>query len=83
VLDPDLGSFSDLDRRRHIEPYLSAVANARHHRTGEPIAISTQRERVQVVGRMLNAMTEWGWEEAPRRRLVFERDSAALPTRRR
>lgn len=79
VLDPGLVSFSELDRRRHIEPYLAAIANARHHRTGEPIAISTQRSRVQVVGRMLNAMTEWGWQEAPRRRLVFERDSPRRP----
>jgi integrase len=79
TLDPDLASFSDLDRRRHIEPYLAEIANARHHRTGEPIAISTQRSRVQVVGRMLNAMTEWGWQEAPRRRLVFERDSPRRP----
>jgi integrase len=78
-IDPDLSSFSDLDRRRHVEPYLSAVATARHYRSGEPIAISTQRSRIQVVGRMLDAMTEWGWEEAPRRRLVFERDSPRLP----
>jgi integrase len=78
-IDPDLSSFSDLDRRRHVEPYLSTVAAARHYRSGEPIAISTQRSRIQVVGRMLDAMTEWGWEEAPRRRLVFERDSPRLP----
>ena len=28
---------------------------------------------------MLDAMTEWGWEEAPDRRLVFDRDSPRLP----
>ncbi|MHB8593381.1 MAG: tyrosine-type recombinase/integrase [Acidimicrobiales bacterium] len=78
-IDPDLSSFSDLDRRRHVEPYLSAVAAAQHYRSGEPIAISTQRSRIQVVGRMLDAMTEWGWEEAPGRRLVIERDSPRLP----
>jgi integrase len=78
-IDPALSSFADLDRRRHVEPYLSAVATAVHYRSGEPIAISTRRSRIQVVGRMLDAMTEWGWEEAPRRRLVFERDSPRLP----
>ena len=78
-IDPTLSSFADLDRRRHIEPYLSAVANAVHHRSGEPIAISTQRGRIQVVGQMLDAMTEWGWEEAPRRRMIFERDSPLRP----
>ncbi|MGH9284483.1 MAG: tyrosine-type recombinase/integrase [Acidimicrobiales bacterium] len=76
---PELATFADLDRRRHIEPYLSAVAAALNHRTGEPIAASTQRSRIQAVGRMLDAMGEWGWEEAPRRRLVFDRDSPKLP----
>ncbi len=78
-IDPELSSFSDLDRRTHVEPYLNAVALAVHHRTGDPIAISTHRSRIQVVGRMLDAMAEWGWEEAPGRRLVFERDSPRLP----
>jgi len=79
ALDPDLVTFADLDRRRHIEPYLSAVAMAVNERTGEPVAVSTRRSRIQAVGRMLEAMTEWGWEEAPDRRLVFDRDSPRLP----
>ncbi|HEY5273574.1 MAG TPA: tyrosine-type recombinase/integrase [Acidimicrobiales bacterium] len=76
---PELSTFADLDRRQHIEPYLAAVAAAVNHRSGEPVAISTRRSRIQAVGRMLEAMTEWGWEEAPRRRLIFERDSPRLP----
>lgn len=28
---------------------------------------------------MLEAMSEWGWEEAPSRRLIFDRDSPRLP----
>ena len=76
---PDLTTFADLDRRRHVEPYLSAVAAAVNHRTGEPIAISSRRTRIQAVARMLDAMAEWGWEEAPTRRLVFDRDSPRLP----
>src|SRR5205823_3474518 len=79
VHDPQLATFADLDRRRHIEPYLNHVAAARNHRTGEPIAASTQRQRIQAVGRMLEAMAEWGWEEAPPRRLIFDRDSPRLP----
>jgi integrase len=77
--DPDLVTFADLDRRRHIEPYLSAVAKAVNDRTGEPVAISTRRSRIQAVGRMLEAMAEWGWDEAPDRRLIFDRDSPRLP----
>ncbi len=76
---PDLRSFADLDRRRHIEPYLSEVAAAVNHRTGNPITISSQRSRIQVVGRMLQAMAEWGWQEAPARKLIFDRDSPRLP----
>ncbi len=77
--DPTLGTFAGLDRRRHIEPYLSAVAAAINHRTGEPITASSQRSRIQTVGRMLEAITEWGWDEAPTRRLIFDRDSPRLP----
>jgi len=79
VTDPGLASFAGLDRRRHIEPYLSAAAAAVNDRTGLPIAISSQRSRVQAVGRMLGAMTEWGWPDAPGRRLIFDRDSPRLP----
>ena len=78
-IDQDLATFANLDRRRHIEPYLSAVAAAVNERTGQPVAISTRRSRVQAVGRMLEAMCEWGWEEAPDRRLIFDRDSPRLP----
>ncbi len=76
---PELTTFADLDRQRHIEPYLSAVSAALNHRTGEAITASTQRSRIQAVGRMLEAMSEWGWEEAPSRRLIFDRDSPRLP----
>jgi hypothetical protein len=76
---PEIATFADLGRQAHIEPYLNAVATAVNHRTGEPIDVSTRRSRIQAVGRMLDAMVEWGWEEAPRRRLVFARDSPRLP----
>lgn len=78
-VDPELNTFARLDRRRHIEPYLSAVAAAVNHRTGEPITASTQRSRIQAVARMLDAIAEWGWDEAPARRLIFDRDSPRLP----
>ena len=78
-IDPTLDTFAGLDRRRHIEAYLSAVAAAINHRTGEPITASSQRSRVQTVSRMLEAITEWGWDDAPTRRLIFDRDSPRLP----
>jgi site-specific recombinase XerD len=74
-----LESLALLDRRRHIEPYLNEVGAALNHRTGSPIAASTAKSRVQSVRRFLEAMAEWGWPEAPPRRLVFPRDAPRLP----
>src|SRR5215467_8091390 len=77
--DPGLSSLAVLDRRRHIEPYLNEVAVAVNHRTGSPIAASTAKKRIQCVGSFLDAMAEWGWPEAPARRLIFTRDAPKLP----
>jgi site-specific recombinase XerD len=77
--DPGLSSLALLDRQRHIEPYLTEVAAAVSHRTGQPIAASTARQRIQSVGSFLDAIAEWGWPEAPARRLDFPRDAPRLP----
>src|SRR6266567_1020893 len=77
--DHGLSSLALLDRQRHIEPYLTEVAAAVNHRTGAPIAASTARQRIQTVGSFLDAIAEWGWPEAPARRLIFPRDAPKLP----
>ncbi|MGH3121767.1 MAG: tyrosine-type recombinase/integrase [Streptosporangiaceae bacterium] len=77
--DPGLASLALLDRQRHIEPYLNEVAAAVNHRTGQPIAASTAKQRIQSVGSFLDAIAEWGWPEAPARRLIFPRDAPRLP----
>jgi len=77
--DPGLSSLAQLDRRRHIEPYLNEVARAVNHRTGQPISAATAKQRIQAIGRFFDAMAEWGWEEAPQRRLIFSRDAPRLP----
>src|SRR6266568_3691591 len=77
--DPGLPSLALLDRQRHIEPYLNEVAAAVNHRTGQPIAASTAKARIQAVGSFLDAIAEWGWPEAPARRLIFPRDAPKLP----
>jgi site-specific recombinase XerD len=77
--DPGLSSLALLDRQRHIEPYLNEVAAAVSHRTGQPIAASTAKDRIQTVGSFLDAIAEWGWPEAPARRLIFPRDAPRLP----
>ena len=44
--DPRLGSLAHLDRQRHIEPYLSAVAHATRSWDGQPISVGEQRSRI-------------------------------------
>lgn len=77
--DPTPASLALLDRQRHIEPYLSAVAQARNSFSGEPISISERRLRIFAVRCMLDDIAEWGWAEAPKRRLMFARDLPRLP----
>src|SRR5207247_6622574 len=78
-LDPDLSSLADLDRQRHIEPFLHDVATARNRRTGAQLSASERRDRILMIGRMLSVIAEWGWPEAPTRRLIFARDVPRLP----
>ena len=77
--DPRLASLALLARQRHIEPYLTEVAAAVSRRTGQPIAPSTAKARIQAVGSFLDAIAEWGWAEAPAQRLIFPRDAPKLP----
>ena len=83
-----VGSWSGLIRTsvagrprsaRHIEPFLQDVAGARHRFTGAPLSASERRSRIQLIGRMLSTIAEWGWAEAPSRRLIFARDVPRLP----
>jgi integrase len=79
--DPALTSLAELDRQRHLEPYLAVVAAARHPHTGATLSASERRSRILTVGRMIDDIIEWGWAEAPSRRLVFARDVPRIPRR--
>ncbi len=78
-VDPDLTSLAPLDRRRHIEPFLTKVAAATRRDNGQPVSINERRQRISVVGRFLADIAEWGWPEAPTRRLIFSRDMPREP----
>ncbi|WP_264027672.1 tyrosine-type recombinase/integrase [Mycolicibacterium pyrenivorans] len=78
AIDPELSSLAELDRRRHIETYLTATAAATNSRTGAPIQASERRGRILAVHCLLNDIAEWGWPEAPKRRLVFRSDIPKL-----
>lgn len=79
AIDPNLVSFAGLDRRRHIEPYLNHVASAESVVTGEPVTVADQDRRIRAVEHMLSEITEWGWDDAPTRRLIFRSDHPRLP----
>ncbi|TVR28425.1 MAG: phage integrase family protein [Nitriliruptor sp.] len=79
TVDPELGSLAELDRQRHIETYLSAVAAATRPVDGLPISVSERRARIISVNRFLADITEWGWPDAPARQLLFPRDVPRLP----
>lgn len=72
--DPQLSSLAGLERERHIEPYLAEVADAVVHGTDRRISVGEQRNRIITLGRFLADIGEWGWTDAPARRLLFPRD---------
>ena len=78
-IDPDLASLAALDRRRHVEPYLNATATAINQKNGEVITRADQARRILAVSSFLTDITEWGWEEAPPRKLIFRSDVPRLP----
>ncbi|MDP9443028.1 MAG: site-specific integrase [Actinomycetota bacterium] len=79
-VDPGLASLAGLERRGHIETYLTATGQAVNSRTGAPpLSVSERRGRVLAVHCMLNDIAEWGWDDAPSRRLVFTSDLPKLP----
>ena len=79
AVDPDIASLAGLERQRHIEPWLHTVAQARNRHTGAPLSVSERRSRIFAVKCMLDDIAEWGWREAPVRRLIFAGDIPRLP----
>ena len=77
--DPELASLAELDRCRHIEPFLTSLTTATNLATGEPITVADQARRINAVGNFLAEITEWGWPDAPPRRLLFRSDIPRLP----
>lgn len=78
-IDPNLGSIAQLDRQRHIEPYLSSLVDAVSSKTGQIISVADRSRRVVALIGFLTDITEWGWAEAPTRKLLFRDDNPKLP----
>jgi integrase len=77
--DPALDSIASLDRRRHIEPYLTSLTEAVNSKNDELITVADRSRRVLAVMGFLTDITEWGWPEAPARKLLFRDDNPRLP----
>lgn len=78
-IDPELSSIAALERRKHIEPYLTSLLDAVNTKNGEPITVADRGRRVLAVKCFLADITEWGWDEAPARKLLFRDDVPKLP----
>lgn len=78
-IDPGLDSIASLDRRKHIEPYLTSLVDAVNPKNGELITVADRSRRVLALTGFLTDITEWGWPEAPPRKLVFRDDNPKLP----
>lgn len=79
AIDPSLTSMRDLDRRRHIEPFLASLVDAVSEKDGAPISIGDRNRRVVAVSTFLTDITEWGWDAAPTRKVIFRDDIPKLP----
>lgn len=78
-VDPGLESLAALDRRTHIEPYLTSLVDAVNTKNGEPISVADRSRRVLALACFLTDITEWGWPDAPARKLLFRTDIPKMP----
>jgi len=74
-----LTSLNQLDRRSHIEPFITSLTTATNSVTGDPITVADRIRRIHAVGNFLAEITEWGWDDAPPRRLIFRTDLPRPP----
>ncbi len=79
TLDPHLSTVRDLDRRRHIEPWLGSLLDTLSEKDGVPISIGDRNRRVVAVATFLTDITEWGWDAAPAGKVLFRDDIPKLP----
>jgi integrase len=77
--DPSLTSVRELDRRQHIEPFLTSLVDTLSEKGGTPISIGDRNRRVVAVSTFLTDITEWGWDAAPPRKVIFRDDIPKLP----
>ncbi|MFA5785666.1 MAG: site-specific integrase [Actinomycetota bacterium] len=79
---PDVARLDQLDRTRHIEPFL-AWARTRPWRgangVGKTVGLTVFHQDVVDLRVFFEDIAEWGWPTAPQRRLLFLGDIPRLP----
>ncbi|MGW4126475.1 tyrosine-type recombinase/integrase, partial [Nocardia sp. NPDC004711] len=78
-LDPDLGRLSKLNRRHHIEPWLTGLLTTPNTKSDTVITVAERARRVLAVANFLTEITEWGWDDAPPRKVLFRSDIPRTP----
>ena len=78
-VDPTLTSVAGLDRCRHVDPFLTSLLDAVNEKTGEKISLGERHRRVVTLATFLTDITEWGWDAAPARKVLFRDDVPKLP----
>lgn len=79
---PQVGRLAQLDRVRHIEPFL-AWSRTRPWRgpngTGKTVGITVFHHDLVDLRVFFEDIAEWGWPTAPQHRLLFLSDLPRLP----
>jgi integrase len=79
---PDLTCLEQLDRSRHVEPFL-AWSRTRPWRgpngTGKTVGTTVFHHDLVDLRVFFEDIAEWGWPTAPQRRLLFLSDLPRLP----
>ena len=79
---PDLSCLDQLDRNRHIEPFL-VWSRTRPWRgpngSGKTVGMTVFHHDLVDLRVFFDDIAEWGWPTAPQRRLLFVSDLPRLP----
>lgn len=76
----ELDSIAKLERR-HVEAFLSwtSTRECRNYHSGRQVGPFVTAHAAIVLRGMLDDITEWGWPQAPARRLMFTSDISKQP----
>lgn len=77
---PELTSIAKLERR-HVEAFMAwtATRRCRNYHGDRPVGPFVTAHAAIVLRGFLDDITEWGWPEAPSRRLMFTSDIPKQP----